>query len=288
MLTATFVLSTGRCGTQWLAEKLHQSYGAVLKVAHEPLHNDYCPRHMLGAGTPHALPAESARLVLEHIEGIEHCLETQSYVECGHPVWSTLPYLMERLAGRIQIIHLTRHPVPTALSWLTHWAYTPPLVPYLPEKVLLSPYDTGVAFPGYRDLWPTLTPYEKCLYYWAEVNAFGLQLAGRTAIPWLHLTAEEMFAEAGIRKVQQFLRLEERVEMAAAGHEVVDRFHYVSADLPDVTRLTAHPAFVEVATRLGYAVEWADLEGLRRRYLARSPKRAEHPPTSEGTSRPAA
>jgi hypothetical protein len=33
-----------------------------------------------------------------------------------------------------------------------------------------------VLFPGYRELWRTLAPYEKALYYWAEVNAFGLRL----------------------------------------------------------------------------------------------------------------
>lgn len=268
MSYATFVLSTGRCGTQWLAEQLKQHYGNELRVEHEPLHNDYLPRQMLGARRLQALAAPAAARILEHLDGIERTLETQPYVECGHPIWSTLPYLLERLAGRIRILHLVRHPVPTALSWLTHMAYVRPLVPYLPEKVLLSPFDDGVAFPAYRELWPALTPFEKCLYYWAEVNSFGLSLQPQTTAPWLRLRAEDLFSESGVRQVQQFLELPERAAMLTAGQAVVDRFRFMSpTDMPDLTRLSAHPAFVGVATALGYPVEWTDLDALYRRYL---------------------
>lgn len=66
MRHATFVLSTGRCGTQWLAQALGAAMGNRIRVEHEPLHNDYAPRRMLGAGDPAALPPRAAECVLRH------------------------------------------------------------------------------------------------------------------------------------------------------------------------------------------------------------------------------
>jgi hypothetical protein len=44
MNAATFVLSTGRCGTQWLAKNLTDHYGDLLAVTHEPHQREYLPR----------------------------------------------------------------------------------------------------------------------------------------------------------------------------------------------------------------------------------------------------
>ena len=37
---ATFFLSTGRCGTQWLAASLAEHYGDMATVDHEPMSAD--------------------------------------------------------------------------------------------------------------------------------------------------------------------------------------------------------------------------------------------------------
>ena len=120
---ATFFLSTGRCGTQWIATSLADEYSDQIAVEHEPLHRRYEARNVLGhrdvTSSPSALPAA----VLEHMDWIEGQLETRSYVECGYPNWSTIPHLAHRFRGRARVIHLTRHPVPTCSSWLTHRAF---------------------------------------------------------------------------------------------------------------------------------------------------------------------
>ncbi|MBX7185192.1 MAG: sulfotransferase [Vicinamibacteria bacterium] len=269
---ATFVLSTGRCGTQWLAATLKAACGDHLTVEHEPLHNGYRPRQMLGLKTPTDLDQESSRLILAHVERIEGTLEASSYMECGHPCWSSVPWLIERFSGRIRILHLVRHPVPTALSWLTHAAYEPPLLPHLKEKVLLSPFDDGVAFLEYRERWPSLTPFEKSLFYWAEVNALGLRLERMPEVPWLRLTFEELFLDTGIGRILEFLEMPARPRITGAGPEVIDQHHFkaVSA-LPDLGLLDRHPRVAQVAERLGYAASWADVEGLRRRYFLPGP-----------------
>lgn len=89
-----------------------------MAVAHEPLHEGYQARKILqftaAANDAPQLPPE----VVGHMEAIEARLATHACIECGHPSWSTIPCLAARFRGRVRIIHLVRHPVPTSWSWL--------------------------------------------------------------------------------------------------------------------------------------------------------------------------
>ena len=267
MHSATFVLSTGRCGTQWLAASLAKAYGDVLHVEHEPLHDQYRSRQMLAARGSLPDEADTSRRILGHVNAIARHLEARDYVECGHPCWSAIPYLAAQFSGRVRVIHLTRHPVPTALSWITHQAFSPPLLPHIPEKVLLLPHDDGVAFPEYRGLWPTLTPYEKCLYYWAEVNTFGLDQRGRLRIPWLQISYESLFWDEGLSDLLTFLGLPFDDSIASARGTLLDRFRFAALACPDPALVERHPRVVEIAQRLGYDVNGIDPKVLRLRYL---------------------
>src|ERR671932_50974 len=87
-----FFLSAGRCGTQWLAETLRRRYRdpeAILEVAE----------------------------VARHLERIA---AAPRHVETGWPAFPALPLLAKRFAGRLRIVHLTRHPVPSAMSHAVH------------------------------------------------------------------------------------------------------------------------------------------------------------------------
>jgi hypothetical protein len=259
---ATFVISTGRCGTQWLAEVLRQSAGNAAMITHEPLGADYASREMLAAKSPASLAPELAEALLEHVDVIERRLDEKPYLECGHPLWSSLPYLLDRFAGRVRVIHLVRHPVPTAWSWLTQRAYCPPLAPHLPERVLLSPFDEGIQFPSFRERWPSLTPYEKSLFYWAEVNAFGLQLEQAADVPWMRVRIEDLFRGAGLAELLAFAGL----GSVPAPVPPVDKFHFL-ANPCDPRLIEHHPEVVEVARALGYDPLDCDEGELRRRYL---------------------
>ncbi len=267
MSVATFVLSTGRCGTQWLARALAACYPDRLAVEHEPLHARYRPREALRhAATPLAA-APLPPAVADHAAAIDARLAAHDYVECGHPAWSTIPRLAERFRGRVRIVHLVRHPVPTSLSWLTHQAFAPPLLPHLAEKILLSPFDDGVRFPDYQARWPDLSPFEKCLYYWTEVNAFGLEWASRLDAPWLRLRMEDLFHADGLARLLDFLGLPPRDAMDRWRDAVVDDQHAVLAAMHDWQRIHAHPHAIAVAQALGYAVDAVDPPAMARRYL---------------------
>lgn len=268
MAHAVFILSTGRCGTQWLAAQLARHYADHYRVEHEPLHNRYCPRRMLACRSPQELGAEDSAPILAHADIIERTLERSHYIECGHPCWSTLPYFAERFRSRIRIIHLTRHPIPTAFSWLTHGAFQPPLLPHLQAKVLLSPFDTGTSLTEYRERWPSMTPFEKCLYYWAEVNEFGIRQEVPIHTPWLRVSFENLFGADALKSVLEFLELSPVDEVFAARALKVDEFNYLTMSHPDLSLVAKHPRVLQIAQSLGYdALSPGEVCSLYNRYL---------------------
>jgi hypothetical protein len=264
---AAFILSTGRCGTQWLATALAEAYPDRLAVAHEPLHAGYQARKVL----QHTAVANDApqlpQQVVHHLEAIENRLETLPYIECGHPSWSTIPCLAERFRGRVKIIHLVRHPVPTSWSWLTLQAFVPPLLPHIKPRTLLTPFDEGSQFAEYRSRWDTLAPFEKCLYYWTEVNAFALALQSRLDAPWLRLRHEDLFDGDGLGRLLEFLQLPPRETILRRRCEVIDDNRSILPTREDWRVIRDHPRAVAIAQQLGYAVDAVDELALERRYL---------------------
>lgn len=82
------ILSTGRSGTQWLAENLARYYDDRFIVTHEPLYVFYRPKYLLGSN-PEAAGA-SAALDL-HFQRIDRHLHRANYVECGWPAFAAVP-----------------------------------------------------------------------------------------------------------------------------------------------------------------------------------------------------
>lgn len=267
MTFAAFVLSTGRCGTQWLAETLAGIAPDRILVEHEPLHDRYGSRKLLGRPVtmpfPEGLPIE----VAEHVLRIDRLLETRSFLECGHPCWSAIPLLASHFQDRIRIIHLTRHPVPTCCSWLTHQAFQASPLRHLPAKVLLSPFDEGAPFPEYRAEWQSLGPFEKCVYYWTAVNGLALELESELQVPWLRLRYEDLFGGPGLHSLFDFLELPWNAEFTAHRAEHIDRMQFLSAVWQDWRLIDRHPRALAVSHQLGYDMASIDEAALRRRYL---------------------
>jgi len=266
---ATFFLSTGRCGTQWLTETLRAVLGDRAVVEHEPLHNYYAPRQMLGAKDPSLVGGRCARRIQEHTERIERTLQTQEYVETGHPCWSSIPWLRRRFEGRIRIVHLVRHPVPTACSWVSHGAYVPPLLPHLPTKELILSTDPGVQFPEFAASWDRLSAYEKCLVYWAEVNALGLSLESDAGIPWLRVQYEGIFdpAQPDLPRLFEFMGVPASALATVERGERIDEHRFQLDRWPEPERIAQHPRVVAIASALGYDANRWNAGALTERFL---------------------
>ena len=267
MTIATFILSAGRCGTQWIATSFADVYSDHIDAEHEPLHDRYDARQILLCSALTNSPPAFSPEVLDHLDKIEGQLDTRSYIECGHPNWATIPYLADRFRGRVRIIHLTRHPIPTCCSWLTHGAFQTPLLPHVPAKILLSPFDEGIRFKEYQQTWNNLSPFEKCLFYWSEVHAFAIDLQSRLDAPWLRLRYEDIFNGDGLERLLEFLNLPHRARIFNERSEVVDKYRYLSGVWQDWRIIENHPRATAIAQQLGYNLDGIDEVALRRRYL---------------------
>ncbi|HLJ74799.1 MAG TPA: sulfotransferase domain-containing protein [Thermoanaerobaculia bacterium] len=269
MHPAIFVVSTGRCGTQWLARFFEQNLGTAATVTHEPLHSAWSPREMLGAKTPANLEANLREPIAEHLSEIREALRSGGYIECGHPMWSSLPFLIETFKPDVRIIHLVRHPVPTAWSWLTHRAYCEPLAPYLSEKVLLSPFDQGVAFCEYRDRWSAMSPYEKALYYWLEVNAFATRVQSQCDVPWMTVRFDHLFTAAAQRDLLRFVGASVD-PIKTPGF--VDELRFGCEIAVDPAQVEKHSSVMQLAARFGFNALSYDRAELEERYLPQVPR----------------
>lgn len=263
-MTAVFVLSTGRCGTRWLARFFELNLGAAATVTHEPIHDDYSPRQMLGAKNPSNLDAVLREPIEEHVQSIRDVLATRTYIECGHPAWSSIPYLVDTFKPDVRVIHIVRHPVPTAWSWMTHRAFCEPILPHIAERVLLSPFDAGVRFPEYRERWSRMSPFEKSLYYWLEVNAFGKSARSELGVPWLTLSFDELFSLDAQQRLMKFVGpAREELESPA----VVDDARFTCEIPVDPREIGNHLEVLQLAADFGFDPLRYELPALQKRYL---------------------
>ena len=122
--TATFLITTARSGTQWLATAVRDAYPDLLRVEHEPVGYRYRPAANLR--DRHALDLLLTNpVVAAHFTTIDETLrQGRSYVELGFPAFALYPLLRDRFADRLRIVQLVRHPVPVAASLVTHQWYT--------------------------------------------------------------------------------------------------------------------------------------------------------------------
>lgn len=259
-------LSTGRCGTQWLAATLGELCPRV-DVTHEPVGAHYAPRrHFRGYGDPLAPLCDP--IVAGHVERVERCSRT--YVETGWPLFGALPLFAQRLGDRLRVVHLTRHPVPTALSHATHnsFAGSNRDDPYT-RLATLGPTDPHVFQPHYVARWAALTPYERCLFWWTEVNLFGLEFAARLPhVPLLRISSERMLAgdPVTLSRLATFIGATWDERWIARANRVVDRWQHRTDAGFDPGLISRHPLTMAVAGALGYDLAAVDLAALRDRY----------------------
>jgi hypothetical protein len=251
-------LSAGRCGTGWFASRLRDMYTGV-EIEHQPIGALYRPRRYFRR-------YDDASAILEVPEVLRHVERMRAakapYVETGWPLLASLPLLADRFAARLRIVHLTRHPVPTALAHLADGSYAGSnrRSPYS-RFATLSPRDRNVFQAHYALTWAQLSAYERCLYWWTEVNLFGLELPGRFgAIPLLRIPAEHAFSgeREPLERLLEFMGLPWRRRWQVGAGADLGRWPRPPADV-DPLEVHRHPATVETARELGY-----ELAGLTR------------------------
>lgn len=262
---ATFFFSMGRCGTQWLADRLAKVAGPEATVTHEGWQDHGLTRRVLGVNQPKKI--KGGERLIAHAEQIESALETGPYFETGFPIWSSLPWFLKRLEGRVRLVHLVRHPVDTALSWLSHGAWQEPLFTHLPPgRVLLEATDEGVMHTDYRHRWDSMAPFEKALFYWLEVNSAALRLENEAKVDWLRLPFETLFSPSGSDQLRTFLNLPSRLLENPERSKRVDQWSMLIMNPVDWRAIGAHPEILALCNILGYDPMAVDVEKMRARF----------------------
>jgi hypothetical protein len=267
MHKATFFITTARSGTQWLAESLGNCYRDALVVTHEPIGYRYRPKIYLRADDRldelRALPPVAA-----HLDEIHEILRHRSYVEVGFPCFATAPLLGREFGDRLRLVQLIRHPVRVAASLVTHYWYQSARKDSLPDDIELEPQDPGVVQSDYLDRWPTLTPYEKALFYWTEVHLFAQEVEVRhPGLPFHRIRFEDLIGdEVHLRRLAAFLEVEYREDWSRTRELLIDRFRLRTTLPIDASRILAHPRAMQLVHDFGYELSAIDLKSMHERY----------------------
>lgn len=262
-------LSSGRCGTQWLTAGLRDLYSAI-DAEHEPIGPLYRPRTYFRRYDDPESILEVVE-VASHMRRIERA--SRPYVETGWPLFAALPAMAARLRGRLRVVHLTRHPVPSALSHLAHKSYAgSPRDDGYTRLATLGPDDPGVFQQGYSARWESLTPYQKCLFWWTEVHQFGIEFQHRmTCVPFLRIKSEQMLGgqPAPLQRLLEFMDLPWDERWLARTRQIVDRWHHHTDENIDHLDIDPASLTVQVTRALGYEISGLDLRQLKARYQGR-------------------
>lgn len=225
-MTVTFVISPGRCGTQWLASVLGRQLPAEYWVCHEPISSQYRP----DINTSLA-PTQINQTVLErHLSEIKnhltnpHSGKQGHYIETGFPSWRHIQWYQQHLDCDINLIQVLRPALDNAQSLLTINAFVPPILPHMPIKNLYLPSQHSLFEPVWSTAnWHTLNPLEKNLVYWAEVAIQARQYQqSKLAKQFICLHFKTLFTPQALQQIAQILA--ENINITADLFETTDNF----------------------------------------------------------------
>jgi hypothetical protein len=276
-------VSTGRCGTQFFADALAQAGGDRAVVTHEPLDARYAPKQTLRARDLDALLPHHPP-VKEHFDDIVRITEEgKLYVETGWPVFTWIPWLLERFGDEALVVHLVRHPVRFAYSLASHGFYTPELRgdAYI-QLAELHPSDPGVKHASYAGDWESLNPAEKSLFQWLEINAWAEELKAAEPGRFITLRSEDALSRPEL--LRQAL-VAHRPELAdvfsgsgpSADAGTVDEIHLRIGF--EIGALRYPPEVTALAESYGYSME-VEEESLTRRFSRNLRRRGPGPKSS--------
>lgn len=262
-------MSAGRCATQWLASVLSDEYDDLAVVTHEPLGPRYRPRETLrDEGGQRRVRSEEEFIL--HVDFIMQVTEAYSYVETGWPAFGMMPVLLGEFEGRIRLAWLTRHPVHSAISLATLGLYAGRDDEYM-RLAMLDPACPGVSQKSYVDRWDGLSPYEKCLFQWTEINLYAEELIrSHPEVPSFIMRYEDLFVEdQPLAGLVSLAGLPARDGIFAARRLTIDVVRSRLDVVPEWEKIFDHPASVALASRLGYDLA-VDEGSLNERYSRRS------------------
>jgi len=181
-----FFLSTGRCGTKFIANFLKENL--FLKVYHHAFpellfHQQNAFEKPLAEKTKSAISAARTEIIFECYR------RNQIFVETNNRL-TFYAYALSSLFPKAKFIHIVRHPSEFVISGIRRKWYTGEIIE-----------DSSRIVPVINDPnWTDLSQIEKISWLWNETNQFIEKFKKNTKNPVLSLRAEDVFSNYQIIK----------------------------------------------------------------------------------------
>src|ERR1700687_31251 len=188
-------MSTGRCGTTYLAHLLKAAYEPEFGIFHEdaPERTSKPNRYLRFFDEEDFAQMRADPDVADYLARFAKHLTARPLIELGNSIVPLVPLLIATFPGRIRILHLVRDPVTTAASFTTFLMYTQGLeIGNMPP----DPIHTRCVHSEYAEAWEFMSPFEKNLWRWGEYNLLALEIHERhPELPYMKLTSDELFRD---------------------------------------------------------------------------------------------
>lgn len=158
--TCFFATGTGRCGSMLVARLLAK--GTNVDCHHERSITTSVMKRAFYRSDPLMLKPELENNLFPNVEASRQ--QGKIYGECSAHLFMLFPDIYDRYGQDVRFIHLVRRPDTFAQSALARGFFNPSH-PHPLEHI--RPHETTAI--GQR--WGELTPLEKCMWYWNEVNS---------------------------------------------------------------------------------------------------------------------
>ncbi|MFH5805528.1 hypothetical protein [Alienimonas sp. DA493] len=263
----TVTVSTGRCGTTYLAETFELSFPDAT-IAHESLHPNvakpavYHRAYDARAFEP-MLAEPGVRAVLNDWRDAS---ERAPVFEAGWTMSALVPGLRQEYGDQLRALIVHRHPVQVAASFAVMGHYSLNKSP----AWAITPFHDRVLYPQFADRWDGMSPFERSLYRWLEITAYGLELPKRFPdLSTLTVTADEIFrSPETLDRIAEFAGLPARKEIPQSPRKNVFRQNDVEVRPigDEWERYDRHPEVVSLGRELGYDMSRDHLRDIVRKY----------------------
>ena len=187
-------------------------------------------------------------------------------VDFGWTMSSLVPAFYNEFGDQLRVLVIHRHPILFAASACVGGAYSE----YKSESHTLSPMYSGARYKEFKDRWKTMTPFEKCLYRWLEVTAYGFEV--KEIYPNLNhliVKSDDIFSsDKTLEEIAQFLglKLVQKIERSNDANPA-SIFSIEQRPIKDEWRnYKSHPKIIQLGEKLGYDLEKRCVEKIIRKY----------------------
>lgn len=179
-------------------------------------------------------------------------------VDFGWTMRALAPYFADKLHEQLRVIHLHRHPVSVAASFKLIGSYDN----FNSPDWAITPFHPRAKFPGFQSRWESMSAFEKCLYLWLEVNAFGREFRNRHPhIKFLEVRSDQLFKDDEVlTNVAEFTgfwaRTDKKIERSAK-ENTYNKFSLERRPVGhEWMNYSRHPEIIDFAEELGYSMDY--------------------------------